>query len=46
MAKVKVFKKWLKGQGQRSKGQNFVSNGKVLSEGIHMCNMKGLALTV
>ena len=28
------------------KVKNFVSNGKVLSEGIYMCNLKGLALTV
>ena len=46
MAKVKVFKKQLKGQGQGSPGQNFVSNGNVFAEGIYMCNMKGLALMV
>ena len=28
------------------KVKNFASNGKVLSEGIYMCNMKGLALIV
>ena len=44
MAKIKIFKKVT--QRSRSQGQNFVSNGKVLSEGIHMENMQALALAV
>ena len=42
--------KYLKGSSKvKVKGhkvKNFVLNGKVLSEGIYMCNMKGLALMV
>ena len=42
--KLKILKKVT--QRSRSQGQNFVSNGKVLSEGIHMENMQALALAV
>ena len=44
MAKIKIFK--IVTQRSRSQGQNFVSNGKVLSEGIYMENMQALALAV
>ena len=46
MAKVNVFEKELKGQGQTSQGQKFWIKWKILSEGIYIGNMKGLALTV
>ena len=46
MAKVKVLKSGLKVKVKGQKVKNFVSSGKVLSEGIYMCNMKCLALMV
>ena len=47
MVKVKVFfKKSSKVKVKGQKVKNFVSNGKALSEGIYICNMKGLALMV
>ena len=42
MAKVKVFENSSKVKVKGHKVKNFVPNGKVLSEGIYMCNMKGL----
>ena len=36
MAKVKVFLKKVKCQGQGHKVKNFSTHGKVLSQGIHM----------
>ena len=46
MAKVKVFKKKVKLQGQDHKVKNYGTNRKVLSQRIHMCNMKALSLQV
>ena len=40
MAKVKVFKKDVKLQGQDHEVKNYGIMWKVLSQGIHMCNMK------
>ena len=41
--RLKFFKSSLKVKVKGHKVKNFVSNGKALSEGIYMCNMKGLA---
>ena len=46
ICKVKVFKKWVKLQGQGHRVKNNGTQGKVLSQGILMCNIKALALTV
>ena len=46
MAKVKVFYKYVKRQGQGHKVKNFGTHGKVLSQGIHMWNMKALPIVV
>ena len=46
MAKLKFLKSSSKVKVKGHKVKNFVSNGKVLSEGIYMGNMKGLAITV
>ena len=43
---LKFLKSCSKVKVKGHKVKNFVSNGKVLSEEIYMCNMKGLALTV
>jgi hypothetical protein len=42
MTKDKVFEKKIKLQGQRSEGQGHGIKWKVLSDGIHMWNMKAL----
>ena len=42
--RLKFLKNSLKVKVKGHKVKNFVSNGKVLSEGIYMCNMKALAL--
>ena len=47
--RLKFLKSGSKVKVKGQKVKNFVSSGKVLSEGIYMCNMnnmKGLALTV
>ena len=41
MAKVKFFQKYVKSQGQEVK--TFDINRKVLSQGIHLCNIKALS---
>ena len=46
MAKVKVFQKKVKLQGQGLEVKNNGTIWKVLSQGIHMCNMKTLSLVV
>ena len=46
MAKFKFLKSSSKVKVKGHKVKNFGSNGKVLSQGTYMCNMKGLALTV
>ena len=46
MAKVKVFQKKVKLQGQGHEVNNYSTTRKVLSQGIHMCNMKALSLLV
>ena len=46
MAKVKVFKKQVKLQSQGHKVKNYDTMLKVLSQGIHMCNMKALSFLV
>ena len=46
MVKFNVFKKLLKVKVKGHKGKNSVSNGKFLSEGIYLCYIKGLGLTV
>ena len=46
MANVKVFQKYVKLQGQGHKVKIYGSMWKVLSQGIHMCNMKALPLLV
>ena len=43
---VKVFQKFVKLQGQGHKVKNYGSMQKVLSQAIHMCNMKALSLLV
>ena len=44
MAKVKVFQKKVKLQGQGHQVKNYSTITKVLSQGIHMCNMNALSL--
>ena len=44
MAKIKVFQKYVKVQGHKVK--TFGNHGKVLSQGMYMCNMKALPLLV
>ena len=44
MAKVKVVQKSVKLQGQGHEVKNYGPMWKVLSQGIHMCNMKALSL--
>ena len=44
MAKVKFFQKLVKLQGQGHEVKNYGTVWKVLSQGIHMCNMKALSL--
>ena len=46
MAKVKVFLKVGQTSRSRSQGQKFFCNGKVLSQGMYICNMKVLPLLV
>ena len=46
MAKVKVFQKKVKLQGQGHEVTNYGTKCKVLLQGIHMCNMKALSLLV
>jgi hypothetical protein len=46
MANVKVFKKWIKLQGQGHKVKDFGTNRKVLSQGTHIRNMKALSLAI
>ena len=46
ISKVKVFKKWIKLQGQGHRVKNNGNHRKVLSQGILMWNIKALALTV
>ena len=43
MPNVKVFEKYVKGQDYGNEVKNFGINGKVLSQGIHMWNMKPLS---
>ena len=45
-SKVKVFKKWVKVQGQDHRVKNNGTHGKVLSQEIFMWHSKALALTV
>ena len=44
--KVKVFKMYVKGHGLGHTVKKFGTDGKVLSQGVHMCNMKAISLTV
>ena len=46
ITKVKVFKKWVKLQGQSHSVKHNGTHGKVSSYGILMWNIKALALTV
>ena len=46
MSKVKVFKKWVKLQGQGHRVKNNGTHGKVLSQENIMGNIKALALLV
>ena len=46
MAKVKLFQKYVKLQGQGHKVKNYDSMCKVFSQAIHMCNTKALSLLV
>ena len=46
ISKVKVFKKWVKLQGQGYRVKNNGTHGKVLSQGTLMWYIKTLALTV
>ena len=46
MAKVKVFSKVGQTSSQGHKVKNYGTMRKVLSQGIHMCNMKALSLLV
>ena len=46
MAKVKDFQNWVKLQGQGHEIKNYGIIEKVLSQGIHMCNMKALSVLV
>ena len=45
-AEVKVFQKYVKHQGQGHEVKNYGTVWKVLSQVIHMCNMKDLPLLV
>ena len=44
--RIKFLKSSSKVKVKDHKVKNFVSNGKVLSEEIYMCNMKALPLTI
>ena len=46
VAKVKFFQKKVKSQGQGHKVKNFGIDRKVMSQGIHLCNIKALSLSV
>ena len=46
MAKVKIFQKYIKLQGQSHKVKYYGTKWKVLSQEIHMWNMKALSLLV
>ena len=46
MAKVKVFQKKVKLQGQGHEVKNYSTMRKISSQGIHMCNMVALSLLV
>ena len=46
MSKVKFFQKKVKSQGQGHEVKIFGTERKVLSQGIHMCNMKASSLLV
>ena len=46
MANVKVFEKKVKLQGQGHEDKNYGTMWKILSQGIHICNMKALSLLV
>ena len=46
MAKVKVFHNRGNLQGQGHKVKKYGTTRKVLSQGMHMCNMKALSLLV
>ena len=46
IAKVKVFQKKVKLQGQGHEVKNYGTMWKVLSQGIHMCNIKTVSLMV
>ena len=46
ISKVKVFKKWVKLQGQGRSVKNNGTHGKVLSQGIFMSNITSIAITV
>ena len=46
VAKVKFFQKKVKSQGQGHKVKIFCIDRKVLSQGIHLCNIKALSLLV
>ena len=46
LTKVKVFKEWVKLQGQGHEVKNYSTMWKDLSQEIHMCNMKALSLLV
>ena len=44
--RLEFLKNSLKVKVKSHRAKKFGSNGKILSEGIYMCNMKGLALMV
>ena len=46
MAKVKVFQKYVKLQGQGQEVKNYGTMWKVLSQEIHVCNLEALSLPV
>ena len=46
MAKVKFYQRLVKSQGQGHEVKNFGIDRKVLSQGIHLCNIKALSLFV
>ena len=46
MAKVKVFQKYVKFQGQGHEVKNNGTIRKILSQATHMCNTKALSLPV
>ena len=46
MTKVKVFEKYVKLQSQGHQVKNYDMMRKILSQGMHICNIKALAVLI